>query len=312
MPEVQATTTVVDAPGVDPGLVLSPLRMLYGDPTVRVDDREFTRATWTPAGPGVIAITWGAQPGRIDVTCEGEGAGWLKEGARSLLGADDDVSSFEPEGVVGRLWARMHGDRVGATGTVWHDLTWFVVQQRIRRTDAAAQWRRLVTTFGEPVDGHEGLYTPPDPDRLSRAAPWSLRALGIDARRAATLIEAARVADRLHLLAGQPSDKALARLGSVTGVGPWTRACLAAMTWGDADAVITGDSGIPSLITSTLAGERRGDDARMLELLEPFRPHRYRVLRLAFAARIGARRSRPQFGRNVEESSLNRPNSRRR
>ena len=283
--------------------------MLYADPTIRVGDREFTRATWTPEGPGVIAITWGVEPGRIDVTCEGDGADWLREGARSLLGADDDVSSFEPEGVVGRLWARMRGDRVGATRTVWHDLTWFVVQQRIRRTDAAAQWQRLVTTFGESVESHEGLYTPPAPERLARAAPWSLRALGIDARRASTLIEAARVADRLHLLAGQPSDEALARLGSVTGVGPWTRACLAAMTWGDADAVITGDSGIPSLITSTLAGERRGDDARMLELLEAYRPHRYRVLRLAFAARIGGRRERPKSGRNAEESSLKLPNS---
>jgi len=265
--------------------------MLYADPTIRVGDREFTRATWTPEGPGVIAITWGVEPGRIDVTCEGDGADWLREGARSLLGADDDVSSFQPEGVVGRLWSRMRGDRVGATGTVWHDLTWFVVQQRIRRNDAAAQWRRLVASFGESVDGHEGLYTPPAPERLARAAPWSLRALGIDARRAATLIEAARVADRLHRLANQPCDEALARLGSITGVGPWTRACLAAMTWGDPDTVITGDSGIPSLVAQVLAGERWADDGRMLELLEPYRPHRYRVLRLALAARISGRRS---------------------
>lgn len=309
VPDEQVTTAVVDAPGVDPGLVLSPLRMLSADPTSRAGYREFTRATWTPHGPGTIAMVWGSDPGRISVECQGDGADWLLERADLLVGARDDVSTFRAEGVVGRLWSRFNGDRVGATGTVWHDLTWFVVQQRIRRTDAAAQWRRLVTTFGDPIEGSEGLYTPPDPDRLSRAAPWSLRALGIDARRAATLIEAARVADRLHLLADQPSDEALARLGSVTGVGPWTRACLAAMTWGGADAVITGDSGIPSLITSTLAGERRGDDARMLELLEPFRPHRYRVLRLAFAARVGARRGRPQFGRNVEESSLNLPNS---
>jgi 3-methyladenine DNA glycosylase/8-oxoguanine DNA glycosylase len=290
VPEVQATTTVVDAPGVDPGLVLAPLRMLYADPTFRVGDREFTRATWTPEGPGVIAITWGVEPGRIDVTCEGDGADWLRARARGLLGADDDVSTFQPEGVVGRLWSRMHGDRVGATGTVWHDLTWFVVQQRIRRTDAAVQWRRLVTTFGEPIDDLEGLYTPPVPERLARAAPWSLRALGIDARRATTLIEAARVADRLHRLVDEPRDEALARLGSITGVGPWTRACMAAMTWGDPDTVITGDSGIPSLIAQVLAGERWADDDRMLELLEPHRPHRYRVLRLALAARTGGPR----------------------
>ena len=38
------------------------------------------------------------------------------------------------------------------------------------------------------------------------------------------------------------------------------------------------------MVSWLLAGERRADDARMLELLEPYRPHRYRVVRLAFAA----------------------------
>jgi hypothetical protein len=65
---------------------------------------------------------------------------------------------------------------------------------------------------------------------------------------------------------------------------------MAAMTWGDPDTVITGDSGIPSLIAQVLAGERWADDDRMLELLEPHRPHRYRVLRLALAARTGGPR----------------------
>jgi hypothetical protein len=37
------------------------------------------------------------------------------------------------------------------------------------------------------------------------------------------------------------------------------------------------------MVSWLLAGERRGDDARMLQLLEPYRPHRYRVVRLAFA-----------------------------
>jgi hypothetical protein len=291
MPDEQATAAVVDAPGVDPGLVLFPLRMLYADPTIRVGDREFTRATWTPEGPGVIAIRWGAEPGRIDVTCQGDGARWLREGARSLLGVADDISSFEPVGVVGRLWSRMQGDRVGATGTVWHDLTWSITQQRVHRSDAAAQWRRLVTSFGESVDGDEGLYTPPVPERLARAAPWSLRALGIDQRRAMALIAAGRVALRLHALADRPWEDARVGLASLPGVGPWTLAVLSGLTWGEPDTVITGDSGIPSLIASTLSGERRADDARMLELLEPYRPHRYRVLRLALAARTVGRRS---------------------
>lgn len=285
MPDMPATTEAVDAPGIDPALVLGPLRMLYADPTLHWGDGTVRRSTWTPDGPGVITLTWGEEPGRVSVRCEGDGAAWLASRASRLVGAHDDASSFKPEGTVGRLWSLFPGDRVGATGTVWHDLAWFVVQQRVHRSDAAAQWRRLVTTFGEPCASYDGLYSPPDPNRLARAAPWALRSIGIDGRRATTLIEVARRAHRLHSLAEVPYAEALRPLSSIPGVGPWTTSCLSGITWGEVDTVIVGDSGIPSLIASTLAGERRADDARMLELLEPFRPHRYRVLRLALAAR---------------------------
>lgn len=283
-------STVLEAAGVDPGLVFAPLGMLRTDPTLRLGPRQMVRATWTPHGPGTIAITWGAQPGRISVECRGDGAAWLLDRAGHLVGARDDVSTFYPEGIVGRLWSRFSGDRVGATGAVWHDLIWFIVQQRIRGADAAAQWRRLVTTFGESCDEGEGLYFPPAPERLARAAPWALRAIGIDARRASTLIEAARVAHRLHVLADMPYADVAKPLQSIPGVGSWTATCLSAMTWGEPDTVIVGDSGIPTLVASTLAGDRRADDARMVELLEPYRPHRYRVLRLALAARTAPSR----------------------
>jgi 3-methyladenine DNA glycosylase/8-oxoguanine DNA glycosylase len=291
MPEAQASIATLDAPGIDPRLVLGPLAMLRSDPTTRLGHSEAIRVSWTPDGPASIAVRWGDEPGRVTVQCQGDGADWLKERSAGLIGADDDATSFSPEaGVVRRLWARFSGDRVGATRTVWHDLMWLAVQQRIRREDAAAQWRRLVMSMGEPSAHHEGLYAPPAPERLARAAPWSLRALGIDARRATTLIEAARVAHRLHRLSEVPFAEAVGPLQSIRGVGPWTTSCMSGLTWGASDTVITGDAGIPSLIAATLAGERRADDARMVELLEPFRPHRYRVLRLVLAARTSPRR----------------------
>ena len=49
---------------------------------------------------------------------------------------------------------------------------------------------------------------------------------------------------------------------------------------GDDDAVAVGDYHLPNLVAWNLAGEPRGDDARMLALLEPFRGQRGRVLRL--------------------------------
>jgi 3-methyladenine DNA glycosylase/8-oxoguanine DNA glycosylase len=52
---------------------------------------------------------------------------------------------------------------------------------------------------------------------------------------------------------------------------------------GDPDAVFVGDLHVPHLVSSALAGEQRGSDERMLELLEPYRGHRARVVRLLLA-----------------------------
>lgn len=276
----------LQAPGIDPSLVLAPLAMMPSDPTMHLGPHEAIRATYTPEGPGIVGLAWGQEIGQLTVDASGDGAAWLVEQAPHLVGVHDDGGDFAPsDRVVQRLWARFTGDRVGATGTVWHDLAWTITQQRVHRTDAARQWRRLVHAYGTACEGYDNLYTPPDPERLARAAPWSLRAFDIDERRATALIAAARVAQRLHALADQPYSDVERALRTIPGVGPWTLGCLRAFTWGDPDTVIPGDSGIPSLIASTLTGARRADDATMLELLEPYRPHRYRVLRLALAAR---------------------------
>lgn len=277
---------MLQAPGIDPALVLAPLAMMPSDPTMHVGPHEAIRATYTPEGPGILRLAWGQQVGQVTVEASGAGAAWLVEQAPRLVGTHDDVADFAPaDPVVQRLWVRFKGDRVGATGTVWHDLAWTITQQRVHRTDAARQWRALVHAYGAVCEGYESLYTPPDSERLARAVPWSLRTFGIDERRATALIAAARVAHRLHALAEGPLAEAKRGLRTIPGVGPWTLGCLSAFTWGDPDTVIPGDSGIPSLIASTLTGARRAEDDTMRELLEPYRPHRYRVLRLALAAR---------------------------
>ena len=61
---------------------------------------------------------------------------------------------------------------------------------------------------------------------------------------------------------------------------------------GDPDAVSVGDFHLPNVVAFALAGEPRADDARMLELLEPWRGHRARVIRLLEASGIQA----PKYG----------------
>jgi 3-methyladenine DNA glycosylase/8-oxoguanine DNA glycosylase len=78
-------------------------------------------------------------------------------------------------------------------------------------------------------------------------------------------------------------------------MGPWSAAEIARVALGDADAVSIGDYHLPHQVSWALAGEPRGSDERMLELLEPYRGHRCRVLRLLFAAGIEAPRYGPRL-----------------
>ena len=74
----------------------------------------------------------------------------------------------------------------------------------------------------------------------------------------------------------------------------WTAAETAQRAFGDPDALSVGDYHIPKMIGWTLLGHPIVD-AEMVELLEPMRPHRHRVVRLleasglAYEPRRGAR-----------------------
>jgi hypothetical protein len=59
--------------------------------------------------------------------------------------------------------------------------------------------------------------------------------------------------------------------------------------------VSVGDFHLPNLVAFALAREPRADDARMLELLEPYRGHRARVIRLLELSGIRAPRYGPRL-----------------
>ncbi len=69
---------------------------------------------------------------------------------------------------------------------------------------------------------------------------------------------------------------------------------------GDPDAVSVGDFHLPHLVSWALAGEPRADDARMLELLEPYRGQRGRVIRLLEASGIRP----PRYGPRLAPRSI--------
>lgn len=188
---------------------------------------------------------------------------------------------------------RFDGVRTGASGDLYHALLPTILAQRITSGEAVRQWARLCHELGEAPPGPDlGLLLPPRPERLAGRPAWWFHPLGIEAKRARALSEVARIADRLWCWAALPCDELAAKLPLVRGVGPWTVGSVLGPVCGDDDAVAVGDFHLPNLVAWNLAGEPRGDDDRMLALLEPFRGQRGRVLRL-----LGlAGRRPPAFG----------------
>ena len=87
---------------------------------------------------------------------------------------------------------------------------------------------------------------------------------------------------------------------TLPGIGPWTTAEVARLALGDPDAVSVGDLHLPNLVAWMLAGEPRGTDERMLELLAPYEGHRGRVQLLLEASGVHA----PRYGPRMEVRAI--------
>lgn len=288
---------------------LGPLRRGTGDPTIRLAAGAFERAAMTPDGPATISLR--VAGGEVRAEAWGDGADRVLEALPAFLGLDDDDQGFEPgrHPVVAELARRRGRIRLGRTGGVLDVLVPAILEQRITGTEAWRGYRRLVLTHGEPAPGPTGLRIAPRADVLAGLPSWSWPQLGIEPRRGALLRRVARDAERLERLAepargagkGGAGAAALAeRLRAYTGIGPWTAAEVTLRALGDPDAVSVGDAHLSHVVAWSLAGEPRATDDRMLELLEPWRGHRARVIRLLESSG----RMPPRFGPRVTPRDL--------
>jgi 3-methyladenine DNA glycosylase/8-oxoguanine DNA glycosylase len=159
-----------------------------------------------------------------------------------------------------------------------------------------------VTALAEPAPGPLGLVLPPDPEHVAALPYYAFHPFGVERRRAEVLRHVGARAAWVDEAAGLPIDAAEDRLATVQGIGPWTVAEVARLAFGDADAVSVGDYHVPNIVAWALAREPRGSDERMLELLEPYRPHRGRVQRLLETSGIRA----PAFGPRMAPRAIDR------
>ena len=294
MASVRSRRRTIRPPGpVDLGLTLGPVVRGHTDPTARLAGGELWRATRTPDGPATERVR--AESGAIRVTAWGPGAGWLCEHASELVGGADDPSAFTPRHDVLRELHRRHpGLRLGRTGAVVEALVPSVLEQKIAGKEARLNFRALVRAHGEPAPGPGGLFLPPDPATLAALPSWAYHPLGIERRRADVIRRACGSARRIEEAAALPFPEASRRLRTFPGVGVWTAAEVARVALGDPDAVSAGDYHLKHQVAWVLAGEPRGTDERMLELLEPYRGQRGRAVRLIELSGLGPPRRGPR------------------
>jgi 3-methyladenine DNA glycosylase/8-oxoguanine DNA glycosylase len=292
-----AARTIRPSRPLDLRATLAPLRRGGGDPTLRFGTREVWRATRTPHGPGTERLVREAD-GSVRVEAWGPGAEWLVERAPALLGELDDDSGFRPAHPLLSDLRRHHpGLRIGRTEAVFEAAMPTILEQRVTGIEAWRGWRALLRDLGEAAPGPSaGLIVPPDPAVLAAVRYPAFHTYGVERGRAETVRRAAAHAGRLEAALTMPLDAARQRLRALPGMGLWTAAEVALVALGDADAVSVGDYHLPNVVSWALAGEPRGSDERMLELLEPYRGHRARVIRLLGAGGIGAPRRGPRQG----------------
>ncbi|MCV7378173.1 3-methyladenine DNA glycosylase [Mycobacterium alsense] len=279
------------------GNTLAPLRRGPRDPCFRLPgDGTIWRTSLLPSGPVTARISRAA-PNAARCVAWGGGAPEFVEMLPAVLGAEDDASGFVPrDPTVAAAHRRVPHLRLGRTALVLEALIPAIIEQRVPGADAFRSWRLLVSRYGTPAPGPapEGMRVPPPAEVWRHIPSWEFHRANVDPRRAQAVVSCARRAASLERLVSRPAEEARRALTSLPGVGEWSAAETAQRAFGDADAVSVGDYHIPKMVGWTLLG-RPVDDAGMLELLEPMRPHRHRVVRLleasglAYEPRRGAR-----------------------
>jgi 3-methyladenine DNA glycosylase/8-oxoguanine DNA glycosylase len=301
-PVLTCSTVYRPAGDLDLGRTLGPLCRGAGDPTeVRepasvLGAAAFWRTFRTPQGPATLRLRQAAN-GSVEARAWGDGAEWIIDGVPELLGAGDDWSDLDLSSspFLRDAHRRMRGVRLPRTRLVFEAMVPAIFEQKVTVIEAHRAYRQLVRKHGEPAPGPApaGLMVAPSPERWRLVPSWEWHRAGVDPRRSRTVLAAAGVASGLDRTAdlGRGGEGISAKLRSVPGVGVWTAAETMQRAHGDPDTVSVGDFHLHDIVGWALAGKPVDDDG-MLELLEPWRGSRQRVMRIILTS--GFRK--PRFG----------------
>ncbi|WP_375405125.1 DNA-3-methyladenine glycosylase family protein [uncultured Amnibacterium sp.] len=272
------------------------LRRGAGDPTFRreIDCPVVWRTVRTPAGGATLRLAQHAD-GSVHAYAWGDGAEWAIDGVPELLGAGDDWSGLDVAAVplLAETHRRHPGLRLTRCRQVVEMLVAAILEQKVATVDAHRAWAWLIRRHGEAAPGPapDGMRVPPPVQTWRRIPSWDWHRAGVDPKRSAAVMAATAVGPGLErtLALGRGGAEVAKRLRSVPGVGIWTSAETTQRSHGDPDAPSFGDLHLPGIVGTALIGEKV-DDAGMLELLEPWRGDRQRVMRLIVASGVAVPR----------------------
>lgn len=262
------------------------------DPSVRIGPGVAWLAFSTPEGDATLALTEQPAPApgaRVMVRAWGPGAEAALAGVPALLGDLDDWTSFDDPGftatlppAVAEVRRRNPGLRLPSTGRMLDSIVPVILEQKVTAMEAYYAWRYLLTKYGTDAPGPvpAGMKVPPGAETWRRVPSWEWHRARVDLHRSGTILRACQAVSGLERLSALPLGPDLtARLCSIPGIGPWSAAEITQRTHGAPDSVSVRDFHLAAFVGEALTG-RRTDDAGMLALLEPWRGHRQRVVRL--------------------------------
>jgi 3-methyladenine DNA glycosylase/8-oxoguanine DNA glycosylase len=264
-----------------------------GDPSFAARQDGLWMAFTTPDGPVTLRLNaaGNGQDTHVDAQAWGSGAGSAIASVPALLGSQDDWSGFDEASfhatlprMVREARRRNLAVRLPSTGRVVDSLVPTILEQKVTVIEARRGYRYLMYRYGTaaPSAGRHApssILIPPTPAQWLAIPSWEWHKAGVGPQRSATVMRALRSAVALERLASLSAAEAGAKMQTIPGIGIWTAAEVVQRTHGCPDSIAVGDYHLASYVGYALTG-RKTDDAGMIELLEPWRGHRQRIVRM--------------------------------
>jgi AraC family transcriptional regulator of adaptative response / DNA-3-methyladenine glycosylase II len=214
------------------------------------------------------------------VHCEVDGDDTLAahKVALRILNLRQDPITFERQASdmgFTRLFEGRHGLRIAQTPTVFDGVIWVILGQQVNFKFAATMRRRLTELAGTRKGD---LICTPDAAQVARLDEADLLKIQFSRQKADYLLNISRqnVDGKLDLesLLTQSATRVSRTLLGIRGFGVWSTNYLMMRTFGFADCVPLGDTGISSGLKNLLALDHRPKADEVAALMKPFTPYR--------------------------------------